>query len=57
MGGVKGSFASVAQGSVMVLATTVIALLAVSQALAWGWEWHICCTWEGCEDILRDGGC
>ena len=33
-----GSSVSLAQDSVMVLATAVIALLAITWGLAWGWE-------------------
>ena len=51
-----GSSVSLAHGSEVVLASTVIALLAINWALAWGGSSHIFCIVEGCEDILVDGG-
>ena len=54
MGGVIGSLVSSTQGNVVVPSTTVVALLAVSQALGWGVG--VATLREGHEGILVDGG-
>ena len=51
-------FFFLAQGSVVVLAATVAALLAVSRALSWRMGVAtLVALWEGCEGIPVDGGC
>ena len=50
-----GSSVSSTQGSVVALATAVVALLAVSQALPWGVGIAtLVALWEGSESILVD---